>query len=349
MTTKMQQARTRAVFQLKYGSSLYGTTTPTSDVDWKVVFLPQFDGLMRNDRISNMKQRPVGLHSTDKMLPGEDETEYVPLQVFLNDFFAGQTYAVEVAFAMLGDMGEVYSPYESRVKSMLTDLVSKFLHNDLKGMIGYAVGQATKYGMKTQRYLQAKALLDMVNAEFDSAGELREYRLTTERLRDRPELLAALLSTGNCTYAAPSVENGNQEFLVLPNKKSFPYGVKWNYFVDNLTGILKEYGNRVKTSLDGEDWKALMHALRISQQVAELHMFGSMKFPRSNREELLSVRRGEVDKEEVLTRFSNVMALLETPGVLQDLTTELEEEFLTWKDGVLREFYVEEAKEFFGL
>ena len=352
--TKKEKAKARTLFSVKYGSSLYGTTTPTSDVDWKVVYLPKFDALLRNDRVSNVKELPVGKADGEKMKANEEETEYIPLQVFLNDFFAGQTYAVELAFAMLAgesDVAHAESSYSLRVQWMVKDLTSRFLHSNLKGMLGYAVGQATKYGMKTQRFLQAQTLLKMVEKDFEpynleNPDEVVEFE--SLRLRDRPELLAALLATGTCKYEAPSVENGNQEFIVLPNKKSFPYGVKWTYFVRNLKGTLQEYGHRVRTSLDGEDWKALMHALRISQQVLELHTSGKMNFPRANREELLSVRRGEVAKDEVLERFAAVMQQLEEPGVLPELTEELAEEFSDWKDATLRLFYLEEAQAFFG-
>src|SRR6478609_1788353 len=82
------------------GSRLYGTDTPESDYDFKAIVLPALDDLLLNKKLTNRKEKPEGHGPQDKMTAGGTETEYLPLQVFLDDFFSGQTYALEIAFAV---------------------------------------------------------------------------------------------------------------------------------------------------------------------------------------------------------------------------------------------------------
>jgi len=145
------------IFSVLVGSRLYGISTPTSYYDYKVVYLPSLDDLLLNAKLTIWKERPEGLTAHSKMTAGETETDYIPLQIFLNDVFAGQTYEVEMMFAVLQDKCEfnpslISSEIQRLVVEAMDQLSKRFLTRDVKKMMGFAVGQAKYKGKKTERH-----------------------------------------------------------------------------------------------------------------------------------------------------------------------------------------------------
>ena len=63
----------RHLFETPFGSHLYGTATPTSDYDYKVVVLPGFDELIMNGRLTNRVEKPEGWTEDMKMIEGAAE------------------------------------------------------------------------------------------------------------------------------------------------------------------------------------------------------------------------------------------------------------------------------------
>ena len=133
-----------ALFTCTFGSHLYGTNVATSDVDLKVVCLPELDDLLLNRQLTNNRVKPGGDH--DKVDAGETETEYLPLQVFLDDYFNGQTYAVEVVFAVLQGKSDASDFHVNWCRS----LAREFTTRSFDKMVGYVVAQSRAYGLKTR-------------------------------------------------------------------------------------------------------------------------------------------------------------------------------------------------------
>lgn len=93
------------LFKTRYGSWLYGTNTPTSDLDYKHIVLPYLDDLLVGKRVKNEVEKTNTEKNTRNSAEDVDN-EYIPLQVFAHDFLGGQTYALELAFAV--DFFEAY-------------------------------------------------------------------------------------------------------------------------------------------------------------------------------------------------------------------------------------------------
>src|SRR3954469_21639760 len=84
------------LFSVQFGSRLYGTQTPTSDLDMKVVVLPPIDEVLYGTKLVNkVKQTRTG---PGKNTADDIDLEEIPLQIFAKDFLGGQTYALEIAF-----------------------------------------------------------------------------------------------------------------------------------------------------------------------------------------------------------------------------------------------------------
>jgi hypothetical protein len=125
--------------------------------------------------------------------------------------------------------------------------------------------------------------------------------------------------------------------------KKFPLTNTWGTMVRSLRKSLLTYGERVK-KFDGEgvDWKALSHAIRITEQVIELSRCGIIKFPRPNAVFLKAVKEGRIPLDEAtdyLTQCFNEVDLAVENSVLKERTPELEEEFEDFKLRLLRDLY----------
>ena len=78
------------VYQVVYGSKLYGTNTPTSDTDLKSIYLPTIDDMLLGKKLAVHKSR-VDAHGKpvpegEPMPDSGVENEYIPFQTFVRDF-----------------------------------------------------------------------------------------------------------------------------------------------------------------------------------------------------------------------------------------------------------------------
>lgn len=352
----MKAQKETTLFSVLTGSHLYGTAGPNSDFDYKAVVLPKLDDLLLNKKVTNRKEKPEGLKAGDKMLAGETETEYLPLQVFFDDFFNGQTYALEVAFAVVQGLHEVPGvngekdnrfAYQQR---MMTELVDRFLTSNVKKMVGYAVAQSRMYGLKTERYTSLKEFLDTVYMYFDKTmfSELSvETKMRHTRLNSDVHelLLRTVLTLPHVKEVQVFNARGGKETspgLEVAGKQ-FPLTNSWHTVYSSLKGTLTNYGERVK-QFDGEgvDWKALSHAMRITEQVLELSRTGTLVFPRPNADFLRAVKNGEVSLDEATAYLDTAFSMVDeavSKSVLRERTPELEKEFEAFKLKELKALY----------
>lgn len=338
-----------ALFEVPAGSRLYGTNGPSSDLDFKVVCLPAMSTLLLNYKVTNRKVTPEGKKDGEKMLAGEAEYEYIPLQIFFDDFLNGQTYALEIAFAVLQD--RYTCPWHDgtavNVKAWMTELVDRFLTKNVQKMVGYAVSQARLYGLKTERYTSLKAVTNSIFLYFDVEDIYHENpkRMKDTRVDGTLDLIETLLEIPHVKYC--EIENAQGGSALAPALdicgKKFPYTAKWDTVVKSLDSSIAQYGERVK-KYDGQgiDWKALSHAIRITEQVIELSTTGKITFPHPNAAYLKDVKEGKLTIDEAtdyLTEKFNTIDEVVAKSVLKDRTSELEAAFEEFKFDVLSKYY----------
>lgn len=347
-----------ALFQVPFGSHLYGTNTPTSDYDYKIVCLPSFEDLLMNKKLTNRVKKPEGWREGDKMIAGEAEFEFIPLQVYFDQFFEGQTYAVELAFAVLNNMhttleyehGELSIKDDSwRIQSWMSQLVSNFLTRNVQKMVGYAVSQSKQYGLKTERYnAYVKASELIVAVERDMAGwkgVSKSGSVSLNKVGDNPKLIEELCKLTHIHRDEIMNANGGKETAPAINigGKQFPLTTTWKTVWLSIDSSIKSYGNRVKDHTgEPTDWKALSHATRIVEQIIELTTTGQITFPRPNAAYLLDMKQGKLTLEEateyLADKFNKIDSSIES-SVLKEKTPELEEEFYQFKLAVLKDYY----------
>jgi hypothetical protein len=348
----MKAKKETTLFTVLTGSHLYGTATESSDFDYKAVCLPPLDELLLNTKITNRKEKPEGVSQYAKMGAGQVETEYLPLQVFFNDFFDGQTYALEIAFAVLQGKLDVTkdahlgSCPDGIISSIFEDLVNIYLTKNVQKMVGYAVSQSKLYGLKTQRYT---SLSDALRIFQQCGHELEKQMKKDDQLKltlaDLPELLSDLLKLDHVKQV--EILNGDGGTALVPAleicNKQFPLTNRVSTVVKSIEKSVGNYGHRVKEfEGEGVDWKALSHAIRITEQVLELCRTGFLQFPRPNARFLLDVKSGKLTLDEATGYLNRIFSEVD-PAVLtsklQERTLELETSFKAWKIQVLRELY----------
>lgn len=345
---KVKQETT--LFKVLTGSHLYGTATSSSDYDYKAVCLPALDELLINTKITNRKEKPEGVGDSDKMIAGETETEYLPLQVFMNDFFDGQTYALEVAFAARQGLFELPESVnddfgKEQVIKFADVLIDRFLTRNVKKMVGYAVSQSKLYGLKTQRFTTLNEVLTMLENYLNKLLPMPEPMISSVTLKDASRLVEELVKIPHVKNAELFNAKGGAELApgIDICGKQFPLTARIVTVIQSVKKSLSQYGERVK-QFDGEgvDWKALSHAIRITEQVIELSTTGQITFPRPSAQFLLDVKSGKLALDEATEHlnslFNKVDEVIEA-SVLRERTEELEAEFKAWKIEVLRSLY----------
>lgn len=168
-----------------------------------------------------------------------------------------------------GDTGALdllFSVYAKHVKPLvnenfLGEFYSKpstlFDVTNSKSYVGYAYGQAKKYGLKGSRmgllkdvreYLEER--LVSVDMEHVRAGEYFE------------ELVKKFLHESYCFMKES--KNPNEPKMLFLLGKGFCPAIKMAEMVQRLETEFNKYGQRVKEAANNEnvDWKALSHALR---------------------------------------------------------------------------------------
>lgn len=338
-----------------YGSKLYGTSTPKSDTDDKVIYIPSLDSLLlgQKSKIFKIRLDAEGNKVPDmidgkacKMPDNGVETEYIPIQTFVRDFVRGQTYALEVAHAYLSfgppKPGLFYTS-ERPTYDFVKELVTRFTNAEVHSMVGFAAKQTMDYVMRGDRMNKVQAILDVlvdINEEYYNLDTSMAPRLDTQYAAGTI-LDAASRLTG---LSIGSSMNNNKTMRTLEmNGRTYLETTTLEHLIALLQKKVGEYGERTQAASTADvDFKSLSHAVRVYQQAIELLDTGKMTFPRPNAAELLKIKTGEGDLEAVKQQLrdldAEVLQKVETT-TLQKRTPELDEEAEVFLLNFLRDLY----------
>jgi hypothetical protein len=324
----------KELFTCQYGSHLYGTSTPTSDVDNKVVYLPDLDDVLLGRKQDIFKVRldatgaPVPDHA--QMPDGGVETEYIPFQRFCRDFLNGQTYALEVAFAT---MARVDCP------EWLYELEARFLTCNVSSMVGFAMKQTFDYVHRGVRLQKAQALLSVVNQLLhdERTGVLKRFigdrKARLDTVVTGQKLLHAVAGGGRAELGT-TINNGREMETLKLNGRDYLETTTLEDFHRTLVKLVDSYGHRSHAAGEHEvDRKSLMHAVRVYEQSLELLLTGKMGFPRHNAAELLLIKT-DAPLEDVKALLLELEARIEVAQreskLLPEKTAQMQSDFDEW-------------------
>jgi hypothetical protein len=335
------------MFIVEYGSRLYGTNTATSDTDLKAIFLPNIDDVLLGKRMSSTKLRVDGngVKITDDRAPmpaNGVETEFIPFQTFARDFVQGQTYAVEVAFAILNQGPSAPTPTCELEFRLVQDLVSQFANAEVYSMVSFAQKQTFDYVRRGERLNEAlkvqSALRDALLMFF---GDAKMPRLDSQFTDGQVVLDWIAEETGLPTSV--SVNNNRSQRTLELNGRSYLESTRLDHIVEQVDKLVDKYGERTTAAAETVvDFKSLSHAFRVYQQSIELLETGKITFPRPNAAELLIIKQGRADLDAVkleLNRLDAEVLQKMTVSTVRKKTPELVAQAEQWLLRALRALY----------
>lgn len=279
----------KLLVKMKFGSHVYGTNVPTSDQDYKAVYLPDAKDILLQKAKNIIHENTNGDGS--KNSAQDVDTEYISVQRYLELLCEGQTVALDMLFCPDKFIVEGSDIGLWKIIKLNKD---RFLHSGVLSFIGYCRTQANKYGIKGSRMKAIKESLELFE-------KLKTDKELYSKVRLENVEYNSLTKNDHINLTVCKAANGKEELHLEICNRKFGMRTKIEYVVDTLNKIYDGYGHRAKLAEqnDGIDWKALMHAVRVQCEARELLTTGTISFPRPEKELLLKIRKGEMDYKDV--------------------------------------------------
>ena len=216
----------------------------------------------------------------------------------------------------------------------------KLINTDrLESPITYAFKQATKYSIKGER---RQVMLEV----------LKEAKRVLDALKDvtKPDVKTLLMDgyLGMDMKLPKMLDNKHLKIDELDNKgkkEKYLYvcGVQHQFnleldkFIKRIEEkIDKEYtSQRTKDAADGNDWKALSHAIRVLLEIKELLDTGNITFPCKQSRFLLRIKQGKISREVIDEFFNTELSNILENVQANKLGWKYDEEF--WNEFILNE------------
>lgn len=322
----------RTIVRIKFGSHLYGTATPASDIDFKSVFVPPGrDILLQRVKATISQQRPKA--EGEKNVAGEIDEEAYSLQRYLGLASEGQTVALDVLFAPRWSMPQepdwTWREIESNRHRLVTRKSAAFL--------GYCRQQANKYGIKGSRVAAARLALELLTGALAHHG-------STAKIGEIEREIAATV-TANEHMALLDIEGATdihgvkrtvRHWEVCNRKMPLTQTIKSAHEI--MRRIVDEYGHRARQaeSNQGVDWKALSHTVRVGRQAIELLNMGTIIFPRPEAAHLVAIKTGQLAYQPVAEEIEELLSEVEIAAERSTLPASAD---TAWIDEFVTEVY----------
>lgn len=314
----------KTVVKMQFGSHLYGTDTPASDLDFKGVFQAPYEdivlGRAQETILSCTKaDKGHGVRNTSE----DTDLEMKELRRFLYDCRKGQTYALDMLFAPHQFILETSEIWEE-----ITTNKQKLLSKNIEPYIGYCRQQAGKYGLKGSRLGELKRVLERLeqwDGKTTIAQAMRNYEWSefvyTEML---------------------SIKKGSEEkepFINVLGKK-FAFNAYVQHATHSLSKMEAEYGKRAELAMNNEgvDWKAISHAYRCCYQLIELATTGNITFPLQKADYLIKIKTGQFNYADLQDELYAVMQEAIEAVKASDLPEKPDEAF--WEEFILKTYKI---------
>lgn len=287
------------IIEMKFGSHLYGTNTPESDLDFKAIYLPESRDIIMGsykETLVTSRNKAHGERNTKE----DTDIEVVSLDRFLALLCDGQTMALDMLFVtpnMITHQTEMGEYLFNHIKMNRLELVNR----NVNAFIGYARQQAAKYGIKGSRMEAVKRLMSVLEG-LPPSGRLYEHTEYLYGLVDESQELISL-------EKEPLIEiidiPGPHGSKAMPHihvaGRKMPFHCTVRQAMEVYGKILGNYGARAHKAhlAGGADFKALSHAVRVNAEGIELLQTGQITFPRPERELLLKIKTCQLPMEEV--------------------------------------------------
>lgn len=303
------------IVEMRFGSHLYGTATPSSDLDFKAVYLPASRDILLQRVRPTIVTGPDKAYG-EKTAAGEQEREIHSLQRYLSLLAEGQTVALDMLFAPDSAMVRPCAPLWRDIQAGADRLVSR----RSCAFVRYCRQQANKYGAKGSRVAAARAALALLSAADGNA------KLATIQA-------GVTAFAASCEHAAlvdMETPSGQTVRHLEVCGKKMPFSASIKSAREIAQRLVDEYGARALAAErnEGLDWKALSHAVRVGREALELFSTGRITLPLPYAAEILAIKRGEVAYEAVAETIEHLLIQVEAAAAMSALREEPDHAFI---------------------
>ena len=324
------------LYLTQYGSHLYGTNTENSDLDFRGVYIPTIDDLILhkdkdeiNEELTLFEIRdeynknpviytkePKTLISSWHLKQIKVDIKIFSLQKFIRLCSKADTNALDVLFSYNPERKDiqqyVYNKeqyYENGILAHPYIPFREFLINRgklintdrLESPITYAFKQATKYSLKGTRRNTILQILDKCKllSDLHTVEDLTELLLNGNFIDGKHVRIDELDNKGKI-----------EKYLYICGVQH-QFNLTLDKFKQRLQDkIDKEYtSQRTIEAVDGNDWKALSHAIRILFEIKQLLEIQTIQFPVDPI--VKQIKLGQISREDIDnlfdTTFQNIM------------------------------------------
>lgn len=285
-------------FKVAFGSHLYGCQTPSSDLDFKGIYIPLGEDILLGTQIPTVqKTRPK--KQFERNTKDDIDTEIFSLDQYMRLLLKSQTVALDLLFSP-EIKNATYGTYLSEPLAKISHYKEMLISKNVSSFVGYTKQQAAKYGIKGSRFRAVKEALEFLK-QFPKHDRLADHLpLINSFIKDKESEIS--LYDAPLIQLLPITQQDNTELLHLEicNKKA-PITNSVKLTIDMLQTMHDQYGDRsFKAHLaGGVDFKALHHAVRVAGEAKELLLTGNITFPRPEATMLTDIKLGKYSYDEV--------------------------------------------------
>ena len=312
----------KSLVSIKFGSHLYGTSTPASDEDFKSVFIPDAKEILLQrvkPTIQNHKVKAPG----ERNQPGDVDEEAFALHRYLGLLAEGQTVALDMLFAprwaMLSQPDQLWDAIVENRHRLVSRQAASF--------VGYCRTQANKYGIRGSRVHAVRNIVEWFDAAIAEHGHLAKVFEAADTLE--PFIAAQKLDHTAIIDIHHPAQNKPVKHLECCNRKT-PFFNSLNDGRSIYGRLLDEYGHRALAAErnEGIDWKALAHAVRVGQEALEFMRTAWITFPLPYAEHVLAIKAGRVPYADVAAEIEQLLVDVEAAQEASCLPERPDQEFI---------------------
>lgn len=269
------------IMKCLFGSHLYGLDTPTSDLDYKGIAFQSNKDFILNGPRKHIEYSSTGKNDSKNSYEDID-IEIYTIHGFLKHALDGQTVAMDMLHCPDDKLIETSYHWNFIRKNR-----SKFYSKNIDSFISYALGQASKYGIKGSRLNDAKLVLDWIDNKIELYGDCK---ISQVHCSDFPK----------GEHISVTVDNSPFVIFEVCNRK-IQSTVKLSYAKEIVQKFYDNYGERARLAANNDsiDWKAVSHAFRAAYQTKELFLEGTITFPLKDAEFIKKVKYGELSYNDI--------------------------------------------------
>jgi hypothetical protein len=288
---KCAEYNVRLLYLGQTGSRLFGAEVDDSDYDYMGIFVPSERSMLLKTDPSNITITLDVQSDTD--VEGKTDITLYSVQEFFRLVRRGDVGAIDLLFAPSNEDATLYMDASGEPLD-----TSKLVMRNLTPMVGYVQTQTEKYNERAVKYRVVEAALKVFSAIPPAQQVLPLYR--SRRLPALIETINLRVKLDDISpYVSIWTDPAGVEYLNVLGTKLSNTAIVSNH-VGVLTKMEGQYGERVKQAANvGEDYKAMYHAARVSNEALELHETGQLVFPSKHAEYYKKIRAGQVTTEQL--------------------------------------------------